>query len=387
MKESLSGTAQGSASRTSLVDAMRGLDEMDFRVRGRSRHKASEIAVVTLCAIISGATSYYDIAGFASERLDWLREFLDLKNGVPSHDTFRYFWKNVPPAAFNACFMRWIDSFLELEDGDGVHIDGKCIRRAVAASGKVPCIVSAYSSKERIVIGQVKTDEKSNEITAIPRLLDRLYLTGCIVTIDAAGCQKRIARRIHEKHADYLLALKDNQELLADGVAELFETKFRDRETRFKEHEETDKGHGRVTTRRCCQTDYVEWIPEKERAGWPGLRSVCRVETETTRISTGGTTTDVRYFISSLPVDPAKALRTAVGHWDVENPLHWTLDMVMDEDHSRARAGHSAENLAVMRHVAFDLLRLDEGTTGGIKRKKQTMTWNQDKLKRALLSA
>ena len=375
------------SSKVSLVDAMKGLDEMDFRVKGRSKHVASEMAVVTLCAFISGGTSYYDIVNFATERLDWLRGFLELKNGITSHDAFRYFWKHLPPAVFNACFMKWIDSFLELEDGDGIHIDGKCIRRAIAASGKIPCIVSAYSSRERIVIGQVKTDEKSNEITAIPRLLDRLYLMGCIVTIDAAGCQKKITRKIREKHADYLLALKDNQKLLVEGIAELFETKFRDRETRFREYEETDRGHGRVTTRKCCQTDYIEWMTEKDRKGWIDLKSVCRIETETTKTSTGKTTTDVRYFISSLGVDPAKALHTAVEHWDIENPLHWTLDMVMDEDHSRARAGYAAENLAIVRHIAFDLLRLDGGTSGGIKRKKQTMTWNSDKLKQALLAA
>ena len=370
-----------------LLASMEELDERDFRVKGRTKFKASEIALITLCALVTGATSYYDIAGFAEEAEDWLRSILELRNGVPSHDAIRYFWTHLPPPVFSHCFMNWIDSFLELADGDCVNIDGKCLRRAASKSGKIPCIVSAYSSNERIVIGQVKTDEKSNEITAIPKLLESLHLTGCIVTIDAAGCQRKISRKVREKHADYMLALKDNQKLLLEGVDELFETKFKDRETRFRECSRTDKGHGRVTTRTCCHTDYLEWMSGKDRDGWADLTSVCRVETETLKLKTGETTKDVRYFISSMPINPEKALRTVVAHWDVENPLHWTLDMVMDEDHSRARAGFAAENLAVMRHFIFDFVRRDKVTEGGIKRKLKTLTWNRKKLKQSLLAA
>ena len=190
---------------TSVVDAL------DFRVGGRTKFKASEIALITLCSIASGGTSYYDHAAFGRDREAWLRQFLELKRGVPSHDAIRYFWTHLPPGVLNLCFLTWIDSFLELADGDGIHVDGKCIRRAGSPSGKQPCIVSAYSSNERIVIGQVKADEKSNEITAIPKLIDALYLMGCVVTIDAAGCQREVVRRIVAKFADYLISLKGNR--------------------------------------------------------------------------------------------------------------------------------------------------------------------------------
>ena len=194
-----------------LVERLGELDAADFRVRGRTKHKASEIACMTICAQIAGATSFYDMHSYATEKLGWFRGFLKLENGVPSHDTFRRFWKRSSPARLNSIFMEWVDETCELADGDGIHIDGKCLRRAVTKLGKQPCIVSAYSSNERIVIGQVKADEKSNEITAIPNLIDTLYLMGCIVTIDAAGCQRKIVRKIVDKHADYLISLKGNQ--------------------------------------------------------------------------------------------------------------------------------------------------------------------------------
>ena len=363
------------------------VDALDFRVGGRTKFKASEIALITLCSVASGGTSYYDYAAFGRDREAWLRQFLELKRGIPSHDAIRYFWTHLPPGVLNLCFLTWIDSFLELADGDGIHIDGKCIRRAGSPSGKQPCIVSAYSSNERIVIGQVKADEKSNEITAIPKLIDTLYLMGCVVTIDAAGCQREVVRRIVAKFADYLISLKGNQETLHDEIRELFETHFTDRDTRFKTFEATDKGHGRVTRRTCCQTDYLEWLPEKDRSKWAGLRSVCRIETETMEQKSGKVTKDCRYFISSLAVDPERALRMAVSHWDIENPLHWTLDMVFDEDHSRARSRYAAENLAVMRHIVFDMIRRDKVTSGGIKRKKKEMTWSEDKMLMVLLAA
>ena len=369
-----------------LLESMRRLDETDFRVRGRCRHKASEIATITVCAMISGATSYYDYESFGRERLEWLSGFLELKNGIPSHDTFRRFWSMCEPARMNAAFMEWVDSLVdELPDGDGVHIDGKCLRRALTRDGRQPCIVSAYSSRDGIVVGQVKADEKSNEVTAIPRLLDRLYLVGAIVTIDAAGCQRKIVGKITDKGGDYLISLKGNQERMHDEMRELFEASFRGGVSCFRSHEETTTGHGRVERRKCWQTDRLDWF--KDRARWKGLRSVCMIETERTVKKTGETSLERRFFISSLPVAPEKALKTAVRHWDVENPLHWTLDMVFDEDHSRARSEYAAENLAIMRHFAFNMIRMDEVTRGGIKRKKTTMTWNADKMLRALRAA
>ena len=363
---------------------MMKLDATDFRMRGKVRFAASAIAVITLCAIIAGASGYRDFERFGNEKLAWLRTFLDLPGGIPSHDTFRYFWRNLEPARFNACFMEWVDSVCELADGDTVNIDGKVLRRALSSLGRAPCIVSAYASRERIVIGQVRTDEKSNEITAIPDLLEQLHLIGAIVTIDAAGCQRKIVKKIAGKHADYLISLKGNQESIHEEVKELFATKFKDREKAFKCYEETDKGHGRLVTRKCTQTGWVDWFEDLDK--WAGLRSFCMIETETTNLKTGEVTQDRRYFISSLDVDPAKALRVAVGHWSIENPLHWTLDMVFDEDHSRVRTGYGAENLAIMRHFAFDVIRLARNVTGGISCRKKVLTWNDDKMK-AMLGA
>ena len=368
-----------------LVERLGELDAADFRVRGRTKHKASEIACMTICAQIAGATSFYDMHSYATEKLGWFRGFPKLENGVPSHDTFRRFWKHSAPARLNSIFMEWVDETCALADGDGIHIDGKCLRRAVTKLGKQPCIVSAYSSNERIVIGQVKADEKSNEITAIPNLIDTLYLMGCIVTIDAAGCQKKIVRKIVDRHADYLISLKGNQSTMHDEIRELFETKFSDRATRFKTYEATQKGHGRVTKRTCCQTDYLEWFAD--RGKWAGLASVVMIDTECLKQKTGETTKDRRFFISSLPVNPKRALELAVSHWDIENPLHWTLDMVFDEDHSRASSGFAAENLAILRHLEFNLIRRDKVTEGGMSRKKKTMTWNEDKLLKALFAA
>lgn len=369
-----------------LLETFSKLDETDFRVTGRCRHKASEIAIITICSIISGGTSYYDHAAFGVERMNWLGEFLELKNGIPSHDTFRRFWSKCEPARMNSLFMEWVDTLMdEMPDGDSIHIDGKCLRRALTKDGRQPCIVSAYSSKDRIVIGQVKADEKSNEVTAIPNLLDRLFLIGAIVTIDAAGCQKKIVKKITSRNGDYLISLKGNQERFHDEIRNLFETSFLKGRSAFASCTETTAGHGRIEKRTCWQTDYLGWFQGKRE--WAGLRSVCMIETERTIKKTSETSKERRFFISSLPVNPKKALHVAVQHWEVENPLHWTLDMVFDEDHSRARSEYAAENLAIVRHIAYDLLRTAQVTSGGISRKKKSLTWNAEKLLKVLMAA
>ena len=368
-----------------LLEALGKLDATDFRVKGRTRHKASEIAAITVCSLMSGGTSYYDFAEFGAEREKWLREFLGLENGIPSHDTFRRFWRNLAPARLNACFLAWVGTWAAAPAGDTIHLDGKCLRRAYGEDGRQPCIVSADSSREKIAIGQVKADEKSNEIAALPELIGMLVLMGAIVTTDAAGCQKKVARAIVGKGGDYLIALKGNQTTMHEEIKGLFATAFRNRDEVFKSAVATDKGHGRVTTWKCEQTAYIGWFADKDK--WAGLRSVARIETETFRQKTGATTRDERYFISSLDVDPERALQAARSHWDVENPLHWVLDMIFDEDHSRARSGFSAENLAIMRHMAYNATRKSEATKGGMKRRKKSLTWNPDKLLATLRAA
>ena len=368
-----------------LLEALGKLDATDFRVAARTKHKASEIAAITVCSLMSGGTSYYDFAAFGAEREKWLRSFLGLENGIPSHDTFRRFWQNLAPARLNACFFAWVGTLATDPAGDTIHLDGKCLRRAHGEDGRQPCIVSAYSSREKIAIGQVKADEKSNEITALPELIRMLVLLGAIVTIDAAGCQKKVVRAIVGKGGDYLIALKGNQTTMREEIKELFATSFRNRDEVFESAVVSDKGHGRVTTWKCEQTAYIGWFADKDK--WAGLRSVVRIETETFRQKTGTTTRDERYFISSLGVNPERILQAAHSHWEVENPLHWVLDMVFDEDHSRARCGFSAENLAVMRHMAYNATRKSAATKGGMKRRKKSLTWNPEKLLATLRAA
>lgn len=381
-----------------LVESLGKLDELDFRVRGRCRYRASEIALVTLCALVAGGTSHYDFADYGREKADWLGSLHrldprlpDFRNGTPSHDAFRHFWNNLPPAVLDACFMEWIDWGSIPGAADEVHVDGKVIRRANAPDGRQPCVVSAYSSRDRIVVGHVKTSDKSNEITAIPRLLKKLRLAGAVVTIDAVGCQTNIVKTIAERGADYLIALKGNQ----GGMLEAAEEIFRDNGAlgwyprlngKFDFAKVAEKGHGRITAWECLHTDDIGgWFGDIGK--WAGLKSVCMVATRTKDTKTGETTESTRYFISSLPADAKRALGISRRHWDVENPLHWTLDMVFDEDHSRARGGFSAENLAIMRHFCFDMIRRDKGTHGGMSRRKKALTWNDRKMIEAILAA
>ena len=273
----------------------------------------------------------------------------------------------------------WLESIADIT-GDVISIDGKLLRRALTTDCKMPCIVSAHSHRTRLVIGQVKADEKSNEITAIPDLLDVLYLKGAIVTIDAAGCQKKIVRL--KRGAGYVISLKGNQSTMHDEIrAFMQDPAFR---KKFKKATTVDKGHGRVETRTCWQTDDIDWFEDKDR--WAGLRSVCMVESVVYDKSTGKTTSEARFFISSLPVDPKRALEAIRAHWGVE-AMHWILDMDFDEDRSRARREDLAENLAMLRHVVINVLRLDKSVFGGISVKRKELTWDDEKLLGLMLAA
>ena len=380
-----------------LLESLAKLDELDFRVKGRCKYTAPEIALVTLCSLVSGGTSYYDFANYGVEKADFLKGLgahgaglPKFRSGTPSHDAIRYFWTRLPPAVLDACFMEWVAWACGAGSGAEVHIDGKCIRRAAPGGGPQPCVVSAYSSRDRIVIGQLKTSDKSNEITAIPELLKKLRLSGAVVTIDAAGCQRKVVEAIVGGNADYLIALKANQGNMLEEAEDLFRDddvlEWNPRESGlFDSASLTEKGHGRITTWECLQTEEIGWF--RDRRMWAGLKSVCMVRTRTKDTKTGDEAKCARYFISSLPMDAGRALEVARKHWDVENPLHWTLDMVFDEDHSRARQGFAAENLAIMRHFCFNMIRRDKGTQGGISRRKKALTWNDGKMLLAILSA
>ena len=354
---------------------------VDFRIDRRKKFPLFEILMIAVCAMIDGARGPTDFERFGKAKLRLLRKFLPLRNGIPSHDTFRRVLGKIDPKRFNAALVEWLESVADV-NGDVISIDGKLLRRALTKDGKMPCIVSAYSSRTKLVIGQVKADEKSNEITAIPDLLDVLYVKGAIVTIDAAGCQKRIVRKILRRGAGYVISLKGNQSTMHDEIrAFMQDQSFR---KKFKKAKTVDKGHGRVETRTCWQTDDIGWFEDKDK--WAGLRSVCMVESTVYDASTKKTTGETRFFISSLPVDPKRALEAIRAHWGVE-AMHWILDMDFDEDRSRARREGLAENLAMLRHVVINVLRLDKSLFGGISVKRKELTWDDDRLLGLMLAA
>ena len=336
---------------------------------------------IVVCAMINGATSYYDFANYGREKKDWLARFLPLAHGIPSHDQFRYVLTHLDPKRFNEALLAWTRGLVDLA-GDTLALDGKTLRRAFGGDGRKPCIVSAYSGKHQLVISQIKADEKSNEITALPDLLELLWLHGCIVSIDAAGCQKKVVEKIVERGGDYVISLKGNQSTMHEEIGRfMLDPEFKDT---FASASTTDCARGRVETRTCWQTERLDWFEDKKE--WKGLRSACMVKSDVFFKRTGKTSSEVRFFISSLPVDPERALTAIRSHWGVE-AMHWVLDMDFDEDHSRARSKHAAENLAMLRHVAINVLRLDKSVSGGIGRKRKELTWNEEKLFNAIMSA
>ena len=362
-----------------LKDAL--LEVSDFRISRRRKYPLYEILMIAVCAMVAGAKGPTDFERFGKLKFRFLKKFLPLQNGIPSHDTFRRVLGKLDPKRFNAALVKWLESVSDVT-GDIISIDGKLLRRALTKDGKMPCIVSAYSKRSKLVIGQVKADEKSNEITAIPGLLDLLYLKGAIVTIDAAGCQKKIVKKILKRGAGYVISLKGNQSTMHDEIrAFMQDPAFR---KKFKKATTVDKGHGRVETRTCWQTDDIGWFEDRDK--WAGLRSVCMVESVVHDMATKETTRETRFFISSLPVDPKRALEVIRAHWGVE-AMHWTLDMDFDEDRSRARTEDIAENLAMLRHVVINVLRLDKSLFGGISVKRKELTWDDEKLLGLMLAA
>ena len=357
------------------------LEVSDFRIDRRKKYPLYEILMIAVCAMIDGAKGPTDFERFGRGKVKFLKKFLPLQNGIPSHDTFRRVLGKLDPKRFNAAMVKWLESVADVT-GDVISIDGKLLRRALTTDCKMPCIVSAHSHRTRLVIGQVKANEKSNEITAIPNLLDVLYLKGAIVTIDAAGCQRKIVRKILKRGAGYVISLKGNQSTMLDEIrAFMQDPAFK---AKFKKAKTVDKGHGRIETRTCWQTDDIAWF--EDRGKWAGLRSVCMVESVVYNTKTRETTMETRHFISSLPVDPKRALEAIRAHWGVE-AMHWILDMDFDEDRSRARREDLAENLAMLRHVVINVLRLDKSVFGGISVKRKELTWDDDKLLRLMIAA
>ena len=367
--------------RLTLKDAMMLIT--DFRINRKKKYPLYEILMIAACTIICGGKGFHDFERFGKSKRKWFKQFLPLENGIPSHDTFRRVLSLLDPKSFNEAIVKWLESIVDVT-GDVISIDGKCLRRAYNKSGKIPCIVSAFSGKGKVVIGQIKADEKSNEITAIPNLLKMLYLKGCIVTIDAAGCQKKIVKEIRKREADYMISLKGNQSTMHDEIKLFFNDAIKCGSRSLKKARSITCEHGRVETRTCWQSDYIDWFEDKDK--WEGLRSVCMVESSVYKKSTEESTTERRYFISSMTLNPRKALKTIRSHWGIES-MHWTLDMTFDEDRSRARTKNAAENLAMLRHVVLNVLKLDKTIIGGTSTKCKELTWDDDKRFKLIVAA
>ncbi len=331
----------------------------DPRIERKKLYPLNEILLTVLCASICGAQSWRDFVTFGEEKLDYLRRFLPFEQGIPSKNTFARVMSALEPEAFRACFIAWVQSFQSALK-EIIAIDGKCLRKSFDAAAGQSAIhmVSAFATSSKLVLGQEKVNEKSNEITAIPKLLDLLALEGCIVSIDAMGTQKKIAKKIRQKKADYVLSLKGNHSTLHDDIT-LFLSSEVEKLCQGKphnitdQHEECDKGHGRIERRLCYVSERLDWLTQKK--DWCDIKTVAMVESQ---VNQGAkTTTERRYFISSMAANAKELAQAIRSHWAIENSLHWVLDVTIGEDLSRVRKDNAPENMAMVRHVVLNLLR------------------------------
>jgi predicted transposase YbfD/YdcC len=375
----------------SLVEQFKDL--ADPRVDRTKDHSLVDILVIAVCTLLCGGETFNDMEDFGKAKEDWFRTFLRLTNGIPSHDTFNRLFAALDPKKFLDCFLRWTQSLRQAVHQEIIALDGKALRRATNKKESLKYIVSAWAESNNLVLGQLKVTDKSNEITAVPELLRVLELSGCIVTLDAMGCQKKIAKEIIEADADYVLALKGNQETVHEEVKSFLDATIVEAQAprppgapvpkaaATLAHVQTvEKDHGRIETRDYYQSDQLGWFADLGK--WEGLKSVGVVES--TREIDGAKTVERRYYLASLPLDVELFARAVRSHWGVENKLHWVMDVCFHEDQSRARAGHAAENLATLRRLALNMLKKETTKKRGIKGKQLNASWDHSYLLRLL---
>ena len=360
---------------TSLIEHFTPLE--DPRIDRNKSHALIDIIVLTVCAVASGADGWEAIEQFGKEKLDWLRKFVPLNNGVPSHDCIAYVLCRLSPQKFRECFMSWTHAVTEQTGGEIISIDGKTTKgsRDRKHNRNPLHMVSAWACHNRLVLGQEATEEKSNEITAIPKLLALLELKGCIVTIDAMGCQRSIAEQIIDQGGDYVLGLKANQGALFEAVADFFTIAQANQFAGvvYDYVEQVDKDHGRLETRRYYITEDLRTLPDTEN--WKGLRSIGMVERECLQGDTHSV--EQRYFINSIPAQVKSFAHAVRGHWGIENPLHWRLDVVLGDDASRIRKGNGPAIMTSIRQLCMNLFER-EASSMSLAKKRRKAAWNDD---------
>ena len=355
----------------------------DFRVGGRCKHDLLDIVLIVICATIAGADDFLQIEEFAIARESWLRDRLGLKlrSGIPSHDTLNRVFALLDPRAVHDCFLKWVSFASDKLKIKQIAIDGKAMRGT--RKGAIPAlvVVSAWATELGMTLAQLQTEDKSNEITAIPELLDFLDISGAFVTIDAAGCQKNIAEKIVEKKGDYLLAVKENQRRLFEDIERLASEALENNHAGLSQHLVNEKGHGREEMRFCFVIDQLNSIRDLDL--WKGLKTVvCVVSSRTVN---GKTSDETRYYISSREASAQTFLKAVRSHWGIENPCHWVLDVAFNEDHHRLREGHAPQNMALVRKIALAMLK-KVNIKCGIKTKRMMAAWDVSFLERILCS-
>jgi len=375
----------------SLIEHFKDLP--DPRVNRTKDHALIDLLVISVCTLLCGGESFNDMEDFGHAKEEWFRSFLTLTHGIPSHDTFNRVFAALDPRKFLDCFLRWTQSLRQSVHQEIVALDGKALRRALNKNEAMKYVVSAWAESNNLVLGQLKVSDKSNEITAVPELLRVLELSGCIVTLDAMGCQRKIAREIKDADADYVLALKGNQETVHEEVKSFLDQAIAERAGRrapgarlsraaatLEVMETVEKDHGRLEIRRYYQSAELGWFADLDK--WEGLLTVGVVES--IREINGKQTVERRYYLASIPLGVALFARAVRSHWGVENKVHWIMDVCFREDQSRARTGYAAENLATLRRLALNMLKREKSKKRGIKGKQLNAGWDNSYLLRLL---